>query len=93
MFCLFVHFLLSLVHLLDVVSFDRDLDVGQVEAVGQGGPLEQGLLQLLEAGVRDATFVHVYYFEVVAEGTLGLDQVGDFGIHVISHVRGVETVS
>ena len=32
---------------------------------------------MLEACVRDAALVEIYDFEIVAEGTLSLDQVGD----------------
>ena len=43
----------------------------------QIGSLKQRFLQGLEAGIRDAALVQVDHFEIVAEGVLGHDQVGD----------------
>lgn len=63
--------------LVDVVPFDGDLDVSQVEAVGHAGTQSEGLSQVLEACVGDAALVQVHHAQVIAESILSRDELRD----------------
>ena len=62
----------SFIHLFNIIPLDRNLDMREVQAVRQGSPLQQSLLQVLKASVRDAALIEVNDLQVVAEGILGL---------------------